>query len=117
MSGNVENESKTESKEQKQQQEKAKLPDFHIEYTRSERDACSGCKHMIRVPEIRVMNVVYTTDLTVENFSFGGKATWYHVPCFVRKRHDLGWLESAELIPGFKRLSEADKQMVKKQIP
>lgn len=63
------------------------------------------------------MHVQYSTDLTVENFSFGGKAMWYHVPCFVRSRSTIGWLESAEALPGFKRLPEPDKEMVKKQIP
>ena len=114
ITGNVENELKEGPKVQRA---KAKPPDFHIEYTRSERDACTGCKQMIRVPELRVMNVQYVTDLTVDNFSFGGKATWYHIPCFVRSRYDLGWLDSAESLPGFKRLSEEDKQLAKKQIP
>lgn len=94
----------------------AKLPDFCIEYTRSERDSCVGCKQTIRVPEIRVMNVVYNTDLTVENFA-SCKAQWYHIPCFVMNRHELGWLESAALLPGFKRLSVKDQEMVTKQIP
>lgn len=114
MTGNVENELK---KGTKVQRAKAKPPDFHIEYTRSERDACTGCGQMIRSPEIRIMNVQYVTDLTGDNFLFGGKAIWFHIPCFVRSRYDLGWLDSAGSLPGFKRLSEEDKQLVKKQIP
>lgn len=58
------------------------------------------------------MNVVYD-----ENTAFDGKATWFHVICFVGRRNELGWLQSGESLPGFKRLSEEDKEMVKSHIP
>ncbi|KAG4065356.1 hypothetical protein HA402_012301 [Bradysia odoriphaga] len=114
LSGNMEN---TTEKKQTAAPPKAKLPDFHIGYTRSEGESCFQCNKLIRVPEIRVMHVQYVTDLTVENGPLGGTATWYHIPCFVRSRRKLEWLESGELLPGFKRLSEEDKEIVKKQVP
>lgn len=98
--------------------EPAKSADFTIECVKIERDDfCTACKQKFAISSIRIMYVVYCTDLTVENFSFGGKAMWYHVPCFARSRSQIGWLQSGEMLPGFKRLSEQDKEMVKKQIP
>lgn len=95
-----------------------KSSDFSIECVRMERDDfCIACKQKFVVSNIRIMHVEYCTDLTVENFSFGGKALWYHVLCFARLRSQIGWLQSAEMLPGFKRLTEHDKEMVKKQIP
>lgn len=94
-----------------------KASDFSVECVKIERDCCIECKQKFVLSEIRIMHVVYSTDLTVENFSFGGKAVWYHMPCFTRLRSKIGWLQSGEMLPGFKRLSEHDKEMVKKHIP
>lgn len=64
-----------------------KVSDFSIETVKTERhDLCAACNRNFVISEIRVMHVEYSTDLTVENFSFGGKALWYHVPCFARLR-------------------------------
>lgn len=46
-----------------------------------------------------------------------GQANWYHVACFVRRRSDIGWLHPGDALPGFKRLSAADKEMIQKEIP
>lgn len=94
-----------------------KSSDFSIECVKMQRDHCVGCEQKFVLSQIRIMHVVYCTDLTVENFSFGGKANWYHLQCFARLRSQIGWLQSGEMLPGFKRLSEQDKEMVKKQIP
>lgn len=92
-----------------------KLPDFFIEYAREgTQDSCAACQQKINKNEVRIMNVVYDTALST---AFDGKAMWYHVICFVGVRSELGWLQSAESLPGFKRLSEEDKEMVKNQIP
>lgn len=101
----------------KRKTESPKLSDFSIELVKIERDFCEACKWKFVASEVRIMHVVYSTDLTDENFSFGCKAMWYHVPCFVRLRNKIGWLESGEMLPGFKRLPEQDKELVKKQIP
>lgn len=97
--------------------ESPKLSDFSIELVKAERDLCAACERKFVISDIRIMHVAYSTDLTVENFSFGCKAMWYHVPCFARSRSKIGWLESGELLPGFKRLPEECKELVKKQIP
>lgn len=91
-----------------------KLPDFGIEYARSDRDECVGCQQKIPTSAIRIMHVVYDTD---EITKIDGEATWYHSICFGRSRSKLGWLQSAEMLPGFKRLCEEDKIVVKNQIP
>lgn len=90
-----------------------KLPDFGIEYAKTNRDLCVGCDQRIQKSEIRIMKVVHSTPYT----TFDGKATWYHVLCFARLRHDLNWLQSAESLPGFRRLFEEDKETIKNYIP
>lgn len=90
------------------------LPDFAIEYAKGDQDSCVGCQQKIKMKEIRVMNVVYDAS---RNTAFDGRAMWYHVICFAQSRSELGWLQSAELFPGFKRLSEEDRDIVKNQIP
>lgn len=97
--------------------ELAKLSDFSIECVKIDGDFCVACKQKFFISEVRIMHVVYSTDLTVENFSFGGKAMWYHVLCFTQSRSQIGFLHSGEMLPGFKRLPELNKEMVKKQIP
>lgn len=48
---------------------------------------------------------------------FGGQAIWHHVDCFAKMRSELGWYETAEKLPGFKRLSKEDQEKVIEQIP
>lgn len=91
-----------------------KLPDFGIEYTRQRRDPCAECKEKFEKGEIRITKVVYEIN---QKSAYDGMATWYHVPCFARSRHELGWLQSAESFPGFRRLFEEDKVTVMTQIP
>lgn len=93
--------------------QKTKLPDFSIEYTRLCRDPCAACKIDFHKGEIRIMKVVYDTE---QETTFG-KATWYHVYCFACLRNELGWLRSAESLPGFSRLAEEDKESLLIQIP
>lgn len=93
-------------------QPQARLPDHGIEYSKANRDLCTCCTQEFPRGEIRIMRVVYESH---ENYV--GKANWYHVPCFARSRTDLGWLQSAESFPGFKRLAEEDKEIVIAQIP
>ncbi|KAJ6649063.1 Poly [ADP-ribose] polymerase [Pseudolycoriella hygida] len=85
-----------------------KLPDFFIEYSKTSRDFCLGCDQMIKRSEIRIMKVIHSTSYATDE----GKATWYHVLCFARYRHELNWLQSAESLPGFRRLFEEDKLFV-----
>lgn len=91
-----------------------KLPDFGIEYTRIVRDSCAGCYKKIHKGEIRIMKVVYNTG---QNTTCDGKATWYHFACFARLRFELDWLQSAESLPGFRKLCEEDKEMLNNLIP
>ncbi|XP_055294949.1 poly [ADP-ribose] polymerase-like [Sitodiplosis mosellana] len=92
----------------------AKVPDFGIDYAKQNRDACTECEQGIPKGAVRIMKVAYDVN---QNTAFDGKATWYHVECFARKRSEHGWLESAEKLPGFRRLKDADKEAVKRQFP
>ncbi|XP_055300035.1 poly [ADP-ribose] polymerase-like [Sitodiplosis mosellana] len=87
---------------------------FCIEFTRRGQVSCAKCQNKIKKGEIRIMNVVHDEN---QNTAFDGKAVWYHTLCFARSRSELGWLQSGESMPGFKRLSELDKETVKRQIP
>lgn len=91
-----------------------KLPDFAIEYAKTNRDLCLGCDQRIKKSEIRIMKVVHSSPYTTV---FDGIATWYHVLCFARLRSELNWLQSAEAFPGFRRLFEEDKEIVMNYIP
>lgn len=90
------------------------LNDFGIEYAKSGRAACPGCFLKISKDEIRIKKTVYDTEVGMK---FGGQALWHHVECFAQLRTELGWLETAELLPGFNALSKDDQQMVLKHIP
>ncbi|XP_031638340.1 poly [ADP-ribose] polymerase-like [Contarinia nasturtii] len=87
-----------------------KLSDFWISRGPT-RDSCAGCDKKISQSEIQIMKIVLDTSDTV------GKATWWHAICFVRTGSHLGWPLSADLLPGFKRLGEEDKDAVKHQMP
>lgn len=90
------------------------LPDFYIEYAKVDRDSCTVCRDKIKLNELRIMNVVHDND---HNTAFDGTAKWYHVICFACKRIELGWMQAAEVMPGFTRLKDFDKERIKKQIP
>lgn len=93
----------------------AKLPDFSIEYKKKKDSSkCIACNQMIPINSIRIMKVVF--DLN-QNTAFDGTATWYHDTCFSRQRLEIGWLRSAESLPGYKRLSNEDKAMLLNLIP
>lgn len=89
-----------------------KLPDYGIEYAKTDRDHCVGCEQQINKTEIRIMKVVHSCENAVIS-----KATWYHTLCFARLRHELNWLQSAESLPGFSRLFEEDKEIINGHIP
>lgn len=91
-----------------------KLPNFGIEYAREGHDSCAACQQQIKRNEIRVMNVVYDLRRTT---AYDGKAMWYHVICFAGARSELNWVQSADSLPGFKRLTEEDKEMARNHIP
>lgn len=91
-----------------------KTPDFSVEYTKVDQDSCVGCKQKIEKQEIRIMSVVY--DLSEGN-ALDNNRNSYHVVCFAQSRVQLGFLQSADCLPGFNGLSENDKEMITKQIP
>lgn len=93
---------------------KTKLPNFGIDYARVTRDSCFDCKKKIRKGKMRIMNVACDAN---QNTACDGLATWFHVECFARSRQELGFLESGENLPGFKRLKEEDQEHVKRIIP
>lgn len=96
---------------------RAAVLDFSIEYTKTDQDACKGCTQQIQKAELRIMRFVPDGSATQNDAFQAGQAHWYHVPCFVRLRSEIGWLRSGEMLPGFKRLAPNDKNMIENQIP
>lgn len=89
----------------KVKRESSKVSEFSIETTKTVRGSCDGCRQKFAIPEIQI------------KVSLSDQAAWYHVICFARSRSELGWLESGENLPGFKRLSNMNKVLVKRHIP
>lgn len=42
---------------------------------------------------------------------------WHHLACFAKLRSELGYLECADKLPGFKSLEEKDRKEAISQIP
>lgn len=93
--------------------------DFMVSNAKNARDACIDCRKRFKQNELRIMRVVHesTSDKNQNDELKTGQAQWYHVACFVRQRSAIGWLQSADSLPGFKRLSARDKEIIQEQIP
>ncbi|XP_044760388.1 poly [ADP-ribose] polymerase [Coccinella septempunctata] len=92
----------------------AALKDFIIEYSKSSRATCRGCDMKIMKDEIRISKKDFDTDVGKK---YGGQDMWHHLSCFAKLRTELGYYESASVLPGFKSLSKDDQKEALKQIP
>uniref|UniRef100_A0A1Y1KWX6 Poly [ADP-ribose] polymerase n=1 Tax=Photinus pyralis TaxID=7054 RepID=A0A1Y1KWX6_PHOPY len=93
---------------------KEALKDFLIEYSKSGRAACRGCEQKIMKDEIRVSKKDFESDV---GRRYGGQDKWHHLTCFAKIRSELGYYESASVLPGFKTLSKEDQQNAMKELP
>lgn len=57
------------------------LRDFGVEYSKSSRANCCGCRQKIAKAIIRVKKVVYDTEIGMK---FGGQPLWHHLDCFAQ---------------------------------
>lgn len=57
------------------------LRDFGVEYSKSSRANCCGCRQKIAKSIVRVKKVVYDTEVGMK---FGGQALCYHLDCFAK---------------------------------
>ncbi|XP_054714565.1 poly [ADP-ribose] polymerase 1-like [Uloborus diversus] len=87
--------------------------DFAIEYAKSSRSTCKVCSEKIVKGEIRVSKLDTESS---EARRFGPIPQWRHLDCFVKVRQELGFVESGDRLPGFKNLSDEDKEDVKEKI-
>ncbi|XP_037038851.1 poly [ADP-ribose] polymerase-like [Bradysia coprophila] len=85
------------------------LRDFGVEYSKSARANCCGCRQKIAKSIVRVKKVVYTTEVGI---NFGGQALWHHLECFAKLMVELGWYGSGDQLPGFTQLTKDDQKMV-----
>lgn len=91
------------------------LNDFGVEYSKSGRAECVGCRSKIVKDAVRVKKTVYHTEVGMK---FGGQPFWHHLECFAQIRGDeYGFFLSGEKLPGFKSLTEEDREIVLKALP
>lgn len=57
------------------------LRDFGVEYSKSNRALCCGCRQKIMKNLVRVKKVIYDTEV---GMSFGGQPLWHHLDCFAK---------------------------------
>ncbi|XP_061405854.1 poly [ADP-ribose] polymerase 1 [Lethenteron reissneri] len=86
------------------------LPDFVVEYAKSNRSKCKGCDDKIEKDDVRISRKM----INIEKPHLGMIDHWYHTNCFVEHRDQLGFLSTygANQIGGFTRLNANDKKAV-----
>lgn len=60
--------------------------------------------------EVRISKKDYESDRAR---MYGPIDMWHHVDCFVKKRVELEFFESGDVLPGYNTLSVDDKKMLK----
>lgn len=59
-------------------------------------------------------HTVYDTEVGKK---FDGQDISYHIDCFALLCPELGWLKSADLLPGFDELAEEDRAIALTNLP
>lgn len=59
------------------------LKHFAIEYSKTSRAGCRGCDWKIMKGEIRIMKLMFDTEIAKRQ---GSQPYWYHMKCFVKVR-------------------------------
>ncbi|GFS80273.1 poly polymerase 1 [Nephila pilipes] len=86
--------------------------DFSVEYAKSGKSTCRSCGVKIGQREVRISKL----DDNPENQRYGPAPLWHHVDCFIENKKQLEYNGLAENLPGFPKLSEEDKDMLKKKM-
>lgn len=60
------------------------LRDFGVEYSKSSRAMCCGCRQKILKNLVRCKKVIYDTEV---GMNFGGQPLWHHLECFAQVTH------------------------------
>lgn len=92
----------------------ARAQTFVIEYAKSSQSSCFECQLKIPRNEIRIK---ITAPDPQDGIQFGGQVSFFHVECFATPRNKLGWMEAADLLPGFTDLYAHDQATVMIQLP
>nr|XP_045597735.1 poly [ADP-ribose] polymerase 1-like isoform X1 [Procambarus clarkii] len=87
--------------------------DFLTEYAKSGRAMCRGCETKISKGEIRISKKEFDSDRAK---MYGPVDQWHHVDCFVKKREELQFFESGDMLPGYNTLSADDKKTLKEKL-
>nr|XP_053644979.1 poly [ADP-ribose] polymerase 1-like [Cherax quadricarinatus] len=92
---------------------KGGMLDFLAEYAKSGRAKCRGCEDKILKDEVRISKKEFDSESAK---MYGPVDQWHHVDCFIKKRAELEFFESADMLPGFNTLSADDKKMLKEKL-
>lgn len=90
-----------------------RLKDFRVEYAKSGRSTCAGCGNMIPKGEVRVIHIVYDTDVGAR---FGQQPISHHPSCFNEIRGDYNYYLGGADLMGFSELAKEDREMIKNAI-
>ncbi|XP_071539623.1 poly [ADP-ribose] polymerase 1 [Panulirus ornatus] len=99
-----------ESKKAKKAAVNAGMKDFVVEYAKSGRAMCRGCEEKIKKDEVRISKKDYDSE---RSRMYGPVDLWHHIDCFVKKRTELEFFESGDMLPGYNTLSADDKKLLK----
>eukprot|EP00494_Astrolonche_serrata_P033092 UN33361 len=77
---------------------------FLVEYSRSSRAGCKGCREKIKKEVVRI-------GKTYEHATYGTSTLWYHLKCFKIPRGDA--LNSVDEIAGYTNLRIEDRRSIR----
>lgn len=94
--------------------DKKALKNFHVERMTIDRGSCFSCKEQFETEDVIVMRIVSNSKAALKH---GRDVKWNHVECFSNKLNCLGYRLSGSYLPGFAKLDEDDKDLVRECLP
>ncbi|GBM00807.1 Poly [ADP-ribose] polymerase 1 [Araneus ventricosus] len=88
------------------------ISDFSVEYAKSSRSICRSCEQKITKGEVRISKL----DDDPMKKHYGPSLLWYHVDCFIQRKQQIGFIDSADKLPGYNALTNADQEILKRKI-
>ncbi|CAL1292483.1 unnamed protein product [Larinioides sclopetarius] len=86
--------------------------DLSVEYAKSSRSVCRGCEQKITKGEVCISRL--DDDPTKQHY--GPTFLWYHVDCFLQRKHQIGFIDSVDKLHGYNALTYADQTTLNEKI-
>lgn len=90
------------------------LKNFGVESMTIDRGSCFSCKEQFEMGDVIVMKIVFDSQAASK---YGRDVKWNHLGCFSDRRDFLGYPLSGCSFPGFGKLHEDDKDLVRCCLP